>query len=435
MEIMRFVGYDIVKDIINKLKEKYEEYKFLKNDNLNLFVFPEVLSKEIIEISEKINKKLLYDSNNKDVINLHNILYEKILDEFLPIIKKTSYENELFENIKKYVEQLTNFSFMADKKIEPVVNLDNSSNNQNLSQFYDYNMNSDGIINYSDFENDDSSQKFPNLNESGIKKNYDDCEFIDEKYDKYSKYSVIIDQYIHKLYYANIIVKEESFNNDLFKSIKKHIKSCKLLLDYKIIRDELIIRQCKIAKEMLDFRYNFIIPNLNLDIKKGGEIYYPPYGWFGIGLNVENIYKNKYINKKVNKEKDIIKAICYYPFINMSSGDIKKELFNIIMGEGFIRNNNLQPKCRYDDKRHKIDKNLYQKVGVGVYLSPKINLIEQKTGIIHFMKRSYKIALMVSVDTSKIRQSDPNYWVLGKKDIEINKIIFKEVFWEKSFEF
>ena len=299
MEIMRFVGYDIVKDIINKLKVKYEEYKFLKNDNLNLFVFPEVLSKEIIDISEKINKKFLYDSNNKDIINLHNILYKKLLSEFLPIIKKTSYENELFKNIKKYVEELTNFAYMADKKIEPVVNLDNSSNSQNLSQFYDYNTNGDGI-NYSDFENDDSSQKFPNLNESGIKKNYDDCEFIDEKYDKYSKYSVIIDQYIHKLYYANIIVKEESFNNDLFKSIKKHIKSCKLLLDYKIIRDELIIRQCKIAKEMLDFRYNFIIPNLNLDIKKGGEIYYPPYGWFGIGLNVENIYKNKYINKKVN---------------------------------------------------------------------------------------------------------------------------------------
>ncbi len=194
MEIMRFVGYDIVKDIINKLKVKYEEYKFLKNENLNLFVFPEVLSKEIIEISEKINKKFLYDSNNKDVINLHNILYKKILDEFLPIIKKTSYENELFENIKKYVEQLTNFSFMADKKIEPVVNLDNSSNSQNLSQFYDYNINVDGI-NYSDIENDDSSQIFPNLNESGIKKNYDENEFINEKYDKYSKYSVIIDQY------------------------------------------------------------------------------------------------------------------------------------------------------------------------------------------------------------------------------------------------
>ena len=183
MEIMRFVGYDIVKDIINKLKVKYEEYKFLKNGNLNLFVFPEELSKEIIEISEKINKKLLYDSNNKDVINLHNILYKKILDEFLPIIKKTSYENELFENIKKYVEELTNFAFNADKKIEPVVNLDNSSNNQNLSQFYDFNINSDGI-NYSDFENDDSSQEFPNLNASGIKKNYDDYEFINEKCDQ-----------------------------------------------------------------------------------------------------------------------------------------------------------------------------------------------------------------------------------------------------------
>ena len=42
---------------------------------------------------------------------------------------------------------------------------------------------------------------------------------------------------------------------------------------------------------------------------------------------------------------------------------------------------------------------------------------------------------MVSVDTSKIRQPDPDYWVLGKKDIELNKTMFKEVFWEKSFEF
>ena len=65
------------------------------------------------------------------------------------------------------------------------------------------------------------------------------------------------------------------------------------LIDYGIIIDELIIKQCQIPKEKLDFKYNFIIPNLNLEYKKGGERFYPPYGWFGIGLNVNNLYPNK----------------------------------------------------------------------------------------------------------------------------------------------
>ena len=35
---------------------------------------------------------------------------------------------------------------------------------------------------------------------------------------------------------------------------------------------------------------------------------------------------------------------------------------------------------------------------------------------------------MVSVLAEKIRQPDENYWVLNPEDIEINKIIFKEIF-------
>ena len=93
------------------------------------------------------------------------------------------------------------------------------------------------------------------------------------------------------------------------------------------------------------------------------------------------------------------------------------------MNKGLVINKDLQPKFEYYDKRKK-----EKKVGYGIYLSPKINIIEGNTGIIHFKNKSYKIALMVSVLAEKIRQSDENYWVLNPEDIEINKIIFKEIF-------
>ena len=136
-----------------------------------------------------------------------------------------------------------------------------------------------------------------------------------------------------------------------------------------------------------------------------------------ISLNAQKLYKNYEENNKLEK------AIAYYSFNNMASKGIQKELNNIIMNKGLVINKDLQPKFGYYDKRKK-----EKKVGYGIYLSPKINIIEGNTGIIHFKNKSYKIALMVSVLAEKIRQPDENYWVLNPEDIEINKIIFKEIF-------
>ena len=135
---------------------------------------------------------------------------------------------------------------------------------------------------------------------------------------------------------------------------------------------------------------------------------------------MKQIHKNYENNNKENTKK----AIAYYSFNNMTSKEIKKELNNIIMNnKGFVINKDLQPKCGYYNIRKK-----GKKVGNGIYLSPKINLIEENTGIIHFMNKSYKIALMVSVFVKEIRQPDENYWILNPEYIEINKIIFKEIY-------
>ena len=97
----------------------------------------------------------------------------------------------------------------------------------------------------------------------------------------------------------------------------------------------------------------------------------------------------------------------------------------IIMHKGFYINPDLQPKCRFKDKRRK-DKY----VGTGIYLTPKINIIEQNTGIVHFNKKAYKVALMVRVIPGKIRQPDNDYWILQPNEIEIIRIIFKEIYFD-----
>ena len=185
------------------------------------------------------------------------------------------------------------------------------------------------------------------------------------------------------------------------------------MLEFKTLRDEFLIKQCKISKDKLKSKYNFIIPNLELEYIKGGEIYFPPYKWFGIGIDNKKIYKNK------NEQK----ALAYYGFKGMNPRNIKMMINNIIMGKGFNIDYDLQPKCRFFDKRKP-----KKYVGNGIYLTPKINIIEKNTGIVYFNKKAYKIALMAQVLTDKIRQPDNDYWILDKDDIEIIRIIFKEIY-------
>ena len=92
------------------------------------------------------------------------------------------------------------------------------------------------------------------------------------------------------------------------------------------------------------------------------------------------------------------------------------------MGKGFSINCDLQPKCRFLDIRKQ-----RKFVGTGIYLTPKINIIEKNTGIVYFNGKAYKIALMAKVLTDKIRQPDDDYWILQPNEIEIIRIIFQEI--------
>ena len=410
MEFIRPSGFDTIINNLNILNEQYQNYEGLANQRLNFFVFPDKdLFEDIKRRAKELNEYLV--SGNKSDLEIANIYLNlsDSLNYFLKQIKKSSFENNLFSTIIATVEELKNFRNKVNSIMHRVIGENESVNiiEEAIDMFQGDHNNS--INFYDDSENDRN-----NINGlTNINSVVEDDEFIDEKCVK-KDYLKIKNDFIYKSYYANILVKNENFNKESADFIKETFPECDLLFDFKKIQDELIIKQCKIEKAKLNFKYNFIIPNLNLNEKKEGEIYYPPYGWFGIGINVKNLYK-------INLREDIPKATAYYGFNNLKSKEIK-QMLHFIMHKGFYINPDLQPKCRYFDKRKK-DKY----VGTGIYLTPKINIIEKNTGIVYFNEKAYKIALMVKVLADKIRQPDYDYWILRPNEIEIMRIIFKEI--------
>lgn len=248
----------------------------------------------------------------------------------------------------------------------------------------------------------DALIKIFELNKSELDSIEDKYDFINEKYVKDIKvdYMKIKRNFKYKSYYANILIKNQYFLEEINKVyIEKNFPECKFFLTIKSIINELIINQCKISKNKLNNKYNFIIPNINLNLAKGGEIYYPPYGWFGIGLNIENKYQ---IKEDKNSNSNDSKAIAYFALNGKNNDEIKLKLNNLIMGRGIKGN-------------------------LTLHLYNNINIAEQKTGSIFYNNKKYKIALMARVLSNKIKQIDGDKWALRENDIEFIRIIFKEI--------
>ena len=182
--------------------------------------------------------------------------------------------------------------------------------------------------------------------------------------------------------------------------------------------DGLIRQKSKIPVELLDYKYNFIIPNLSLNNNRGSEIYNPPYEWAGIGLNVIKKYNNIDWLKKDNDSW----AIAYYGFGKFLSSTQIGNMLNDIIVKGKFKKE-LSIKCPELDIRHN-----GKRVGVGIYLSPNVKTAERNCGIFTFDEKRYKIVLMAKVLINKIKEpEDHSFWILNEDDIRIYRILVKEI--------
>ena len=215
----------------------------------------------------------------------------------------------------------------------------------------------------------------------------------------------------------NFIRTKDFFEHSL-EQLKKFFPNLNKLYELKIIVNDLFCNLCDI-RNYIDYRGNFIIPNKNLNNKRGTEIYVPPYGWIGIGLKVTRKYENDDWLNIIDESSKW--AIAYHGVGRINSYEEIINMLKNIIEEG-LKPGPSQIKCNSNDIRHP-----GKKIGTGVYLTPNINIAEEYSGIIPFNNKKYKIVLMSKVQIDKIKQpEDFNYWILNKEYIRVYRILLKE---------
>ena len=150
------------------------------------------------------------------------------------------------------------------------------------------------------------------------------------------------------------------------------------------------------------------------NLKRGGRRYYPPYGWIGIGLKVNDKYKNNIWIGKENKEGEW--AVAYH---GVGKGNTFKKVIKIL-------NHNLKagPGQLYKDQLNvEKSKDIIPYCGEGVYFSPNIEEAEkyaEKTSLGSFSFQ-FQFVFMTRVNPEKIRSpgGTPVDWILNGNDDEI----------------
>ena len=180
-----------------------------------------------------------------------------------------------------------------------------------------------------------------------------------------------------------------------------------------------LIKHCKFITDDFDSRGDFLIPNLNNNIIRGSEIYYPPYMWIGIGLNVCGKYEENG-DWLMTHNKDSIWANAYLGF-NQDISDLKTILHDLAFNNEKLEK--YEKNIDFKDKRH-----LIKRIDKGIYLYNKIENAENYAGILDIDDKKYKILFMVRVKIDEICQpKNEDIWALDKKYIRIYRILFKEI--------
>ena len=218
----------------------------------------------------------------------------------------------------------------------------------------------------------------------------------------------------------NNFVKSKNFYELNYTDYNIKNPICNKLNEVKLLSDQFLYEFCKIPKNYFDYKGNTLNPNSNNNLMRGKEIYYPPYGWIGIGLNVLGKYEND--DWLINNSDSSKWAIAYHGISPKNSQNAIMKLLKYII----IKNDLSKAICNI--KSNSNDKRNWGKVGSGIYLIPNIKIAENYTGTITFNNKKYKVILMARVYIKGIREPEnSNFWVLDPRNIRIYRILFKEI--------
>ena len=212
--------------------------------------------------------------------------------------------------------------------------------------------------------------------------------------------------------------KDSLYHKNFSDKIKSGLKN---ISDNFIEVKRFLLKECKFSERNFDDRGDFLIPNLSNNIKRGSEIYYPPYMWIGIGLNVCAYKKYEKDGNWLFKDYENSQWTNAYLGFCPENNDIKTILHDLPF--------NIEKLEKYEKENDFLDtKHWKKRFGKGIYLNNKIENAEKDSWIININKKKFKVLFMVRVKISEICQPEnEDVWALDKKYIRIYRILFKEI--------
>jgi len=156
------------------------------------------------------------------------------------------------------------------------------------------------------------------------------------------------------------------------------------------------------------------------DEKRGGHTYYPPEGWKGFGIKVKDQYDNKDNTWIDYIDRDGVWSIAYHGTQSQFVGSIMET--GLRKGSGQVHKDD-------DDLNHP-----GQKVGEGVYCTPKIEIAEAYAGETTFTidekPINFKVIFMCRVNPKNMRicSDEKDYWVVNgtSDDIRPYRMLIKQ---------
>ena len=204
-------------------------------------------------------------------------------------------------------------------------------------------------------------------------------------------------------YIIHVIFLSEEFDNLNPEELKNKIKEdieFKELFYLKDIQKKVILDAVKLTRNIFDFNGNQTTDGYSKGQKRGTYDYFPPIGWKAFGLKVLDKYdegNNDWIAKDGNENEW---AVAYHGIVG--------SIFN-------------------PEDNEKI-----YKEGNGIYVSPKIEYIEQNEyagkSNTKINGKTFKMAFMLRVKPDKIRTCSTNLdeWILEQEEIRPYRLLLKE---------
>ena len=452
-------------DLLEQQKIMFKEITILNQQEDNL----DKKDQEMIKKEEKICKKEKKMKEKEQELKEK----EKSLEEKEKLKKQQEKEEEKKQKRKKVIKNILENTLQKPKEVEPKKLFENISKlgkalkdemQEELKQ------NPDKFVNVNQALNSSNSKFFPsavlanNLQKEGIltlvekdakpsplhdvslrfilngvinqkkmvisydfgpEENHKICcdmdyqkDFIEKEYDKLSKMLNIPREYINICNFGTESVQyelliNENFaknnpnldpfisNDSNFEDLVNKLNSMSISQNSKInVKLSPLLEAMKLSTDIFDSRGNKN-SGWSQGAIRGGMNYDPPLGWSGHGLKVLQKYEND-------------------DWLGNTGGPgewcVAYHGTNINFAESILKSK-LLPGSRqaHKDCRNINKKCSAEKVGIGIYVTPKINIAEKYST----SSNNYKCIFMCRINPTKFRTCHNDYWVVDPNDTDI----------------